>query len=193
MERHLFLTGSSGTHKTALLCEALGARLASAGGLATRPARAPSGLLQGLDLVPAAVLGGVEGLERRRFLSYTAGAKTDNEVYRDFGVRLMQEAVWYPYVVLDEIGGFELIIPQFRAALYELLENPMPLIAVVKPASEAELFRQYLGLGDRFTGQVEQFHAWLLQSPDTRILDLDTADRDRVLTDVRLWADEYLN
>lgn len=193
MQRHLFLTGPSGISKTALLRELLGERLATAGGLITRPVRSPAGLVQGLELLPAAALGGVMGLEGRTFLSYTArGAKTDNEVYRVYGVRLLEEAHWYPYALLDEIGGFELIIPQFRAALEALLAQELPLIGAVKTPQEAELFRQYLGLGARFTAQVERLHQLLTQDPDTLLLDLEAQGPDAARAAVQRWIDEYL-
>ena len=193
MERHLFLTGAAGCGKTAVLRELLGERLALAGGFVTRPVRSPSGLMQALQLLPASALGGVPGLEGHSFLSFTAlGAKTDNEVYRHYGVQLLQEAVWYPYALLDEIGGFELIIPQFRAALSALLGQELPVIGAVMTPGEAELFRRYLGLGERFTAQVEQLHTALRQDPDTLVLDLEQLGGDAVRKAVREWIDAYL-
>ena len=193
MQKHLFLIGPAGAGKTALLRELLGDRLAMAGGLVTRPVRSASGFLLGCELAPAAALAGVEGLEAQRFLFFTeTGSKTDNEVYRSYGVRLLQEAVWYPYALLDELGGFELIIPQFRAALEALLGQELPIIGAVKTPQEAELFRQYLGLGERFTAQAERLHLELAQDENTLLLDVEALGQDAAREAVQRWIDSFL-
>ena len=193
MQKHLFLIGPAGAGKTALLHELLGDRLAMAGGLVTRPARAASGFLLGCDLAPAAALGGVEGLEAQRFLFFTGdGPKTDNEVFRAYGVRLLEEAVWYPYALLDEIGGFELLIPQFRQALEALLQSELPVLGALKTPEEAELFRQYLGLGPRFTPYCERLHRSLAEDPDTLVVPMDADDSANARAAVSEWIRQYL-
>lgn len=52
----------------------------------------------------------------------------DNEVFRNDGVRLLSEAELYPFSVIDEFGGYEILIPQFREALSEFLSSEQPCI-----------------------------------------------------------------
>ncbi len=193
MQRHLFLTGPSGSGKSSLICSALGERLSYAGGLVTRPAKDDTGALIGYTLAPAAVLGGVSGLEAPRYLFFTdAGPKTDNEVYRRYGARLLQEAACYPFAVLDEIGGFELLIPQFRRALEGLLNQDLPILGVLKPPEEAELFRQYLGIGERFTLQYQRLRQALCDDPDTGIVELREPGDPDARQAVASWITQYL-
>ena len=135
MKKHLFLTGPSGIGKTTLLREELGWMLQTAGGLAT--VRECDSVL-GYDLLPAAALGGVEGYTPLRFLDYSVDPPVrDNEVFRSEGVRLLNEAPYYSFALLDEIGGYELLIPEFRHALEELLNSETPIIGVLKGRENA--------------------------------------------------------
>ena len=114
MKRHLFLSGPAFCGKSRLIRERLGTRLQAAGGFCTELSASEDGGF-GCRLMPAAMAGGAEGYEKELFLDLRFSPPShDSEVFRQTGVRLLEEAVWYPFAVLDEIGGFELIIPQFR-------------------------------------------------------------------------------
>ena len=89
--------------------------------------------------LPAAAAGGAEGFEALPYLDLRVVPPLhDNEVFRSEGVRLLQEGAWYPFSVLDAIGGFELLIPQFRAALAEVLNAEQPFVGVLLARKEAE-------------------------------------------------------
>ena len=133
MQKKLFLCGPSGCGKTTMIRAALGQKLAEAGGFVTERRVDGDGRVLGFDLLPAAAAAGIEGFTPLRFLDYTAESpRRDNEVFRDEAVRLLQEAEYYPFAVLDEIGGFELVIPQFRAQLASFLSSPVPCVGVLK-------------------------------------------------------------
>lgn len=192
MSRHFFLTGPTGCGKTSLLRLALGPMLSQAGGFVTEAAYGSYGELTGFTLAPAAAAGGVAGFTPETFLDCTHFPPyTDNEVFRRSGVRLLQEAVWYPYAMLDEFGGFELLIPQFRTALYELLRSDLPLIGAVKPAEEAESMRRALGLGEKHGAYVQDLHRYLMQDPDTQLLDL-SASGEAAAEALAVWMQENL-
>ena len=192
MKKHLFLTGPDRWALSELIVRELGDKLSQAGGYMSRRALGDRGQLQALELLPAAALGGVEGFEPETYLRLGAEPHSDNEVFRQTGTRLLQEATWYPYAVLDAIGGFELVIPQFRAALTELLNAELPLLGVLLSPREAEAQRKLLGLSDRESMNTQQLHRALRADPDTEILDLGGLGGLGAKGKLRRWMEEYL-
>ena len=155
-----------------MILRELGESLASAGGFITEQAVGEEGSLLGLDLFPTAAAA-VDGFIGARFLDMTVvPPKTDNEVFRVEAVRLLQEAPYYPFAVLDSIGGFELVIPQFREALAAFLSSSVPCIGILRPLEEAELMRGFLGLGERYTAFVARLRSALEADDETMLLDV---------------------
>ncbi len=193
MKKHLFLSGPAGSGKTALIREALGPSIAMAGGFVTEKAFSPEGRLLGYDLLPAAAAGGAEGYEPLRFLHLSVSPPaTDNEVFRVQGVRLLEEAEYYPFSVLDAFGGFELIIPQFRKALETFLSSEQACLGVLQTPEAAEATRRQLGLGEKFTAYVLRLREALLADPDTLILDFGPASEAAARRIVAQWVKEFV-
>ncbi len=192
MKKRLFLTGPSGVGKTTIIRQALGPALAYAGGFVTERSLGDGGRLLGFDLLPAAGAAFDSGFERWRFLDYSGKSPSkDNEVFRIHGVRLLQEAEYYPFVLLDEIGGFEMLIPQFRNALAELLNSELPIIGVVKGPENAGEIKRRFGLGDRFTALTDNLRSVLAKDADSILLEVK-APGDPVASRIaRAWAEEY--
>ena len=194
MAKHVFLTGPTGSGKTTLLRRVFGPYLAQAGGFVTDAIYGSYGELCAYTLSPAASAGGVTGFTPQPFLDCSRfPPRTDNEVFRDTGVRLLHEAVWYPFGMLDEIGGFELIIPQFRVALYDLLCSDQPLIGVLKAKEEADALRQALGLGDKCRTYLQELHRMLEKAADTQLLVIQTP-QDLIQAEevLKAWRREQL-
>ena len=193
MPNHLFLTGPVGIGKSTLLRRLLGPELAQAGGFVTEAVYGSYGELTGYALSPAAAVGGVSGFVPERFLDCSSfPPHTDNEVYRTTGVRLLQEAEYYPYALLDEFGGFELQIPQFRTALYELLRSDLPLVGAVKTEEEADAMRQALGLGEKHLGYIRKLHHFLAQDENTKIIIVRGPDDAEAEEALRIWLQDAL-
>ena len=191
MQKHLFLTGPAGYGKSEAIRMTLGSALAGAGGIITDNERDGGALLR-CSLLPAAAAGGVEGFEALPYLDLTGTPpRHDNEVFRSEGVRLLREAAWYPFAVLDAVGGFELLIPQFREALAELLNAPTPLVGVLLCRKEAEAMCRRLGLSDRVEQNIGQLWKALRADPDTVIADLSGLHRKKSLRLLEQWAEEY--
>ena len=192
MPRKLFLLGPSGCGKTSLVRGALGEKLAEAGGFVTERVVGADGQILGCELLPAAAAAGIEGFSPLRFLDFSTEPPTrDNEVFRLEAVRLLQEAEYYPFAVLDEIGGFELVIPQFRAQLAAFLSSPVPCLGVLKSLSEAEALRERLGLGEKYAALSRRLHETLEADPDTLVLALAERGDKRAEALVREWIALY--
>ena len=192
MKRHLFLSGPAFSGKSRLIRELLGAGLQSAGGFCTELCTAADGSMLGCAMMPAAMAGGVEGLEKELFLDMRSfPPEHDSEVFRNLGVRLLDESEWYPFAVLDEIGGIDLIIPQFRVALDSLLASELPILGVVKSREDSEQMRQMLGPGARFTAFSERLYGQLTKDPDTEILPISENAEEEAGERVKAWIEEY--
>ena len=144
------------------------------------------------SLLPAAAAGGAEGFEALPYLDLTQSPpRHDNEVLRSQGARLLRESLWYPFTVVDAVGGFELLIPQFREALAERLSSPLPLLGVLMSRREALAACRRLGLGERVEQNVQRLWQVLRADPDTRILELSGLSRRKALRDLQLWTEEH--
>ena len=192
MQKRLFLCGPSGCGKTTMIRNALGAALAEAGGFVTERASGADGKLLGFDLLPAAAAAGIEGFTPLRFLDYTTEPPTrDNEVFRGEAVRLLQEAEYYPFAVLDEIGGFELVIPQFRAQLATFLSSPVPCVGVIKAPAGVEELQARFGLGEKYPALARRLREALENDPDTLVLDLSDSGDEQALRALRDWVEAF--
>lgn len=192
MKKHLFLTGVSGSGKSTLINEVLGERLCSAGGFITRRAEDGAGNLLGFDLMPACTAGGVQGFEAQRILDYSVRPpKAFTEVFRSYGVQLLDEAQYYPFSVIDEFGGFEIIVPQFRAKLADFLSYEQPIIGVLKGLENAQQLRHSLGLGEKYIAFANRLKAALEDDSQTMIIDLASTDSAYARRLVTQWAEEY--
>ncbi len=192
IKKHLFLTGPSGCGKTTMIRKALGDNLMYAGGFITERALDESGKVLGYDLLPAAAAGGVQGFEQLRFLDYTVEPpKNDNEIFRNQGAELLKEAEFYPFSLIDEFGGFELVIPQFRKALEDFLNMDQPIIGVIKDFKNADELRQHIGLGERYMLLLDNLHKVLAADPDTQIVRVHGRNDILAMKKVQKWAEEY--
>lgn len=194
MKKHIFLTGPSGCGKTTLIRRALGDKIAYAGGFITERRLAANDSLLGFDLLPAAAALSPDEYEGKRFLDYSVTPPThDNEVFRNDGVRLLSEAELYPFSVIDEFGGYEILIPQFREALSEFLSSEQPCIGVLKASKSVQELKSRFGLGDRFTAYTARLLEALLNDPDTLILKVSGRGDKVAQNIVAKWVEEYTN
>ena len=101
----------------------------------------------------------------------------------------MQEAEYYPFVLLDEIGGLDLVVPQFREALKELLRKETALLGVVKEREEAENLRELFGLGKRFMGYYDELIEMIEAGERCRILQMGEEATEQALEE---WRQRFL-
>lgn len=190
VKKHLFLTGPEHRVPDFLLKNELSSRLSEAGGFLSRAVE--EGGETRLELLPAAAFGGVEGYEPLPYLWQGPRWRTDNQVFRHQAAQLLREASWYGFAVLDPLGGFELLIPQYRAALEDFLSSQLPIVAILLSPSEAENQRQKLGLGEKELLYLRQLRQALTDDPDSAILDFSRMTPKHGQEILRAWTREVL-
>lgn len=192
MKKKLFLCGPAFCGKSQLIRDMLGRQLQAAGGFCTELTADADGSLLGCTLMPAAAAGGIQGFEKQLFLDLRVNPPAhDSEVFRESGVRLLEEAEWYPFTVLDEIGGMDLLIPQFCLALKHLLSLDLPVLGILKSEENAEQLRLLLGPGPRFRLLMEELHRMLRDDPDTEIVRIREDARTEAGDKVKAWVSEF--
>ncbi len=194
MKKNLFLTGPLGVGKTTLLRKVLGYEaLSYAGGFVTERAEDEDGLLLGYDLFPGAAAADFRLYPGWRFLDLSGPtAVHDNELFREKAIELLEQAEYYPYAMIDEFGGYELLIPQFRGALANFLNLSIPIIGVLKDADSVKSDQELFGLGPRFVSTVNMVRRTLEKDAYTQIVEMHTRDDPRAEEILRQWVREYI-
>ncbi len=194
MKKHLIISGPSGCGKTTLIREVLGSSIAYAGGFITERKLSEDGSLLGFDLYPAAAAADMSSYTGQRFITKTAlGLGKDTEVFRNYGVQLLTEAEYYPFVMLDEFGGFDVLIPQFRNAIADIFSSDKPIIAVMKGDKNVKEIKKRFHLGPRFIQTVDIVRSTLANDVDTMFVEMKKPGDKKVRAVIEQWAEEYLN
>ncbi len=195
MKKRLFLSGRIGCGKTTLIRNALGEWTKYAGGFVTERAFDKNGLLIGFDMIPAC---STTCLDRccyaSRFLTFSNDeTQRKDDVFRLEAVRLLTEALTKPFALLDEFGGFELLVPEFYRALMAFLKSDVPCVGVIKSLSASEALRSSACLPPEFTVIATRLHTVLKTDGDTEILETSgRGDREAEVT-LEAWVKEYAN
>ena len=134
----------------------------------------------------------MEGFETSLYLDCRVfPPEKHHEVFRQTGSRLLEETLWYPFALLDELGGYELVIPEFAAALERFLRSGLPCVGALRSPEDAELLRSLLGLSDRYPKKLEALLAALRRDPDCRVVELREDKADEVRALLTAWAEHY--
>lgn len=77
--------------------------------------------------------------------------KRNEEVFSTTGVELLSDLSGKKLVVLDEIGGMELLVKPFREKLYEVLYSGIPCIGVIKSFHNKARLQKNVGIEQEYT------------------------------------------
>lgn len=185
MKKNLFLTGPIGSGKSTAIAAALGESVIKAGGFLTVRQRNASGEAVAYHLQRP------DGRDRQMIIDYSAQPYTMHmETFETLGIQLLAEAKQYSFVVLDEIGGFEVLSDPFMSALMPLLESEIPCIGVVKGKAPATRMIQRLGLGDAYVQRAETLRSWMREDEQTQLYECAQFDPEGLRL-AREWAAQY--
>lgn len=184
--KNVFLTGAVGFGKSTSIASALGEALPKAGGFLTVRQKDASGR------AVAYWLKRPDGSDGQIIIDYSAKPYSMHlEVFEDLGIRLLEEAKQFDYVILDEIGGFEVLSEVFLEALLKLLESDIPCIGVMKGEGPASKMIQKLGLGETYVQRAESLRQWMRQDEKTCLYECAQYDPEGLRL-AQQWVNEYV-
>lgn len=175
MKRRLFLTGPIGCGKSTAIASALGERITRCGGFVTRRYREPR-----LHFT-------MESLDRKRAETFLDFADGKPEIHLSvFSGAPLQGKV----LVLDEIGGIELLNPDFTAALEAVLRGDTPILGVIKGDGPAGALVEALGLTVEYARAASRLREQLCSDRDTLVYECGQFDQ-KALYLAEQWVKEY--
>lgn len=178
MKRRLFLTGPIGCGKSTAIAQALGEKITQCGGFLTRRYREPQ-----LHFT----LESPDGQYSETFLEFSGGTPRLNlDVFSRRGVSSLNGDI----LVLDEIGGIELLCPEFSAALEQLLRRDIPVIGVLKGLGPAGALVEALGLSEEYTHAADRLRSLLRVDENTLLYECRQFD-EQALHLAEQWVKEY--
>jgi nucleoside-triphosphatase THEP1 len=174
MKRHLFLTGPIGCGKSTAITVALGKNITRCGGFLTRRHREPY-----LHFT----LESPDGNTQETFLDFTSGKPAVDLTV--FSERYLQGRP----IVLDEIGGIELLNSDFTDALKAVLSSDTPIIGVIKGEGPAGALIDKLGLTEEYQSAAGKLRQQLRNDPNTLVYECSQYDENALLL-ARQWVEE---
>ena len=175
MKKHLFLTGPIGCGKSTAITVALGEKITQCGGFLTRRYREPH-----LHFT----LESPDGKVKKTFLDFASGKpEVDLTVFSESYLQGKP-------IVLDEIGGIELLNSDFADALEVVLTSGTPIIGVIKGEGPAGALIDKLGLTEEYHWAADKLRKQLYNDPNTLVYTCTQYDENALLL-VRRWVEEY--
>jgi len=181
VRRCLFLTGPIGCGKSTAILTAIGNRLPDFGGFLTKRIRDEKGHAVAFTLYAP------DGSREAVFLDCTCGTPVIHwEVFQALAPELMTGKI----LLLDEIGGMELLCPEFMAALNALLKTDIPILGVLKGDTAANAMIRRLGLSAEYEAAAHVLRDRLLRDENTHLYTCGRYD-PHALELARVWVKEY--
>ena len=182
MKRRLFLSGPIGCGKSTAIAAAVGDSLPSFGGFLTRRQRDEQGHAITFSLASP------DGNREQIFLDCSHGYPSITmDIFKDLAPKLMHGDL----LILDEIGGMELLQPEFMSALYAVLESDIPIIGVLKGEAAASAMIRRLGLTEAYEVALRDLHKRLAEDENTQIYHCGQHD-SQALALCQEWVKEFV-
>ncbi|MGI6361417.1 MAG: nucleoside-triphosphatase [Bacillota bacterium] len=189
MSNCLFLQGDMKVGKSTLLLESVHPYLACTGGFMVQRLFSGEHLkafcLHQVAAEPWSVNAEYKGNEANIFLQKTDhGWQSFPEVFTRIGPCLPQWAKKNKLMLLDEIGGVELLSEVFWENLYQVLGSGIPCIGVVKSLTNSKIMQESVALSDRYQKLHKQLLTDIKGKFSGEIMELTTSNRPFVKQEI---------
>lgn len=192
---NLFLEGLSGSGKSTLLRECLEPYKSKLGGFCSQ--RLWKEDYASYRILPANVFKldtqydpEMENVFRYHYKDTTIKRP---EVFREYGVELLNQAEDFPLVLLDEIGGAELLVAEFKEKLYNLISGPIPCIGVLKLSEKAKFMKREAGYGNDVVTFNEEVREFITSTPDSKILYFERENKELIKKEIQDFLERIFN
>lgn len=190
---HLFLEGTSRTGKSTLLRECLQPYQQQLGGFSSQRLWERD-FCRCYRMIPASDFKLDAEYQENLTHIFRYHQNQYPDVFKYHGVELLKESSRYPLILLDEIGGAELLVPEFRHALYKVLSGDVPCIGVLKEASKAQFMKRTVGYGEEVIYYNHEIRDFLNQLPECQIVHFDQEYRTEAKKEIELFLERiFLN
>lgn len=190
--RHFFLTGASGIGKSTLLMEVL------------KEFDFPiSGFFSQRQLLPDLSTGGFRLLPWHKNLPLTAsyqaetsdlfikktnnGWKKDLSIFQTTAIKLMNQNT--PLKCLDEIGGAELLVPEFLNALYTLLQSDISCVGVIKSPENLTSMMTRVAMENHEAVKLQKLHQDMTLQFNCFITELTQDNQEKVKHNLKFFLE----
>ncbi len=181
MKKHIFLTGDIRAGKSTAILKALGENVSGVGGFLTRRNVDEQGKPISFSLET------LEGKQKAVFLDFSSGSpRVFMNAFETLGITALRGNV----LVLDEIGGVELLSPAFWQALETVLKSDIPILGVVKGKNPSNSLVSALGLSEEYQNQWEKLWNFLCQDENTLVYSCGKYD-EKAMALAKQWVMEY--
>lgn len=190
MSTHLLIEGPSGVGKSTLILNRLGALRQRAGGFVTQRMVDETGETRGFCLTQAkkADTVNIPYQKDRPGTFIRCETKLDSGgVFLSTGMELLKNTRDYPFILVDEIGGVELLEPIFFSRLTELFEKEIPCIGVLKSRQNCEQIMVNMNMPDLFIRKCGEFRRILQNNPEVEIVRMNR----RNIPEITCRIDEF--
>lgn len=196
--RHLFIEGDIGIGKSTAILQNLGEHIARAAGFGTvrtyEITKDGEHKRRGFCHYPAKDMKKVDDIfcadNRGNFIwiddalnfSYKA------EVLEEYSLKLLSPKQGDRFILMDEIGGFELLNENILQAYIRILDGEVPCIGVLKSRTNKNSTKRNLELSNQLDIAYERFREYIKNKPDILLL---KAYRDR-MDDLEHYIQQFL-
>lgn len=181
--RHFFLTGTSGIGKSTLLMEVLQEMAFPISGFFTQRQLLPDGTTGGFRLLPWSsrlpLTATYQAETSDLFIKKSdTGWQKDLRVFQTTAITLLNEKT--PLKCLDEIGGTELLVPEFLNALYALLKSDVRCVGVIKSPQNLTSMMTRVEMKKQEAIKLQELHKDMTQQFHSVIVELTAFNREEV-------------